>query len=58
MNFITPTAQENRYTFAHYFGKDGIRRQDGEIESKNRDFAEEGGFLCPSGMQAESRLYL
>ncbi|TRY80411.1 hypothetical protein TCAL_16787 [Tigriopus californicus] len=39
------SAQENSYTFTHYFGEN--RRQDG-VEQKHRDFAEEGGFLCPS----------
>jgi len=36
--------QENTYTFSHYFGN---RRQDDDSHS-HRDFAEEGGFLCPS----------
>ncbi len=38
-------AQENRYTFAHYYGN---RRDDG-ASHVHRDFAQEGGFLCPSG---------
>lgn len=38
------SAQENTYTFNHYYGKN--RRQDDE---GHRDFAQEGGFLCPSG---------
>ncbi len=36
-------AQENKYTFAHYYGN---RREDGN--HLHRDFAQEGGFLCPS----------
>ena len=39
------SAQENRYTFAHYYGN---RREDG-ANHVHRDFAQEGGFLCPSG---------
>ena len=35
--------QENTYTFSHYFGEN--RRED---TSQHRDFAQEGGFLCPS----------
>ena len=46
------SAQENKYTFAHYYGN--LRRQDGDLleaqgSKKHRDFAQEGGFLCPSG---------
>lgn len=36
-------AQENRYTFSHYYGN---RREDGN--HLHRDFAQDGGFLCPS----------
>ena len=35
--------QENTYTYSHYFGD---RRDD--TTHKHRDFAQEGGFLCPS----------
>ena len=42
-------AQENRYTFAHYYGN---RREDG-ANHVHRDFAQEGGFLCPSGKKKE-----
>jgi len=42
---ILVSAQENRYTFAHYYGN---RREDG-ANHVHRDFAQEGGFLCPSG---------
>lgn len=38
-------AQESRYTFTHYYGN---RREDG-VNHVHRDFAQEGGFLCPSG---------
>ena len=38
-------AQENRYTFTHYYGG---RRED-EGNHVHRDFAQDGGFLCPSG---------
>ena len=37
------SAQENQYTYQHYFGQ---RRDDGT--QVQRDFAQEGGFLCPS----------
>jgi hypothetical protein len=39
--------QENSYNFRHYFGQ---RKSDEERESthRHRDFAGEGGFLCPS----------
>jgi len=40
-------AQENRYTFTHYYGD----RRDGGPQDQNhihRDFAQDGGFLCPS----------
>ena len=46
------SAQENKYTFAHYYGN---RRQDEKQAAAaaaapgHRDFAQEGGFLCPSG---------
>ena len=40
------SAQENKYTFSHYFGEN--RRQDGSAQA-TRDFAHDGGFLCPSG---------
>ncbi len=41
------SAQENSYTFNHYYGSmsSSNRRQD---DVGHRDFAEEGGFLCPS----------
>ena len=35
--------QENTYDFSHYFG---TRREDDS--HKHRDFAQDGGFLCPS----------
>ena len=35
--------QENTYDFNHYFG---TRREDDS--HKHRDFAQDGGFLCPS----------
>jgi len=40
-------AQENRYTFTHYYGS---RREDGPSDDNHihRDFAQDGGFLCPS----------
>lgn len=37
-------AQESTYTVSHYYGE-GNRRQD----QSHRDFAQDGGFLCPSG---------
>ena len=37
--------QELTYDYSHYFGQN--RRQDDDAH-KHRDFAEEGGFLCPS----------
>ena len=40
------TAQENQYTFSHYYGN-SIRREDDN--HAHRDFAQDGGFLCPSG---------
>ena len=45
------SAQENAYTFDHYFGRDSandIERQDDGLAA-HRDFAGDGGFLCPSG---------
>ena len=43
------SAQENAYTFDHYFGRDDeIERQDNGLAA-HRDFAGDGGFLCPSG---------
>ena len=41
------SAQENKYTVSHYFGEN--RRQDGSLKA-TRDFAHDGGFLCPSGI--------
>ena len=46
------SAQENAYTFDHYFGRDDdIERQDSGLGlgAAHRDFAGDGGFLCPSG---------
>ena len=41
--------QEDLYTFDHYFGSQR-RADEGEVSTANqRDFAEDGGFLCPSG---------
>jgi hypothetical protein len=37
--------QEYNYNFKHYFGQ---RRNDEETTHRHRDFAGEGGFLCPS----------
>lgn len=45
------SAQENKYTFSHYFGDN--RRQDGSVQA-TRDFAHDGGFLCPSGIEKQS----
>ena len=44
------SAQENKYTFSHYYGN---RREDGN--HLHRDFAQEGGFLCPSGTALRER---
>ena len=41
--------QENLYTFDHYFGVGQRRADSGETNAAARDFAEDGGFLCPSG---------
>ena len=41
--------QEEMYTLDHYFGSQR-RADEGEVSTANqRDFAEDGGFLCPSG---------
>ena len=45
-SFFLFAAQENQYTFSHYYGN-SIKRQDGN--HAHRDFAQDGGFLCPSG---------
>jgi hypothetical protein len=50
---ILVLAQENRYTFAHYYGN---RREDG-ANHVHRDFAQEGGFLCPSGNPAMGQFH-
>ena len=49
------SSQENAYTYSHYYGQ---RRDDG-IQVQ-RDFAQDGGFLCPSGSNdnLERSLYL
>lgn len=39
--------EENKYSFSHYYGN---RRQD-ENSHAHRDFAQEGGFLCPSDVR-------
>ncbi len=40
-------AQESKYTVSHYYGDgDGNRRQGNKAAT--RDFAQDGGFLCPS----------
>ena len=41
--------QENLYTFDHYFGVGQRRADTGDTSPSKRDFAEDGGFLCPSG---------
>ena len=42
--------QEELYTFDHYFGSQR-RADEGELDpTKPKDFAEDGGFLCPSGI--------
>ena len=50
------SAQENAYTFDHYFGRDSandIERQDDGLAA-HRDFAGDGGFLCPSGKTSKN----
>ena len=44
MQFNFVTDQELTYDYSHYFGN---RRKEDDTH-KHRDFAEEGGFLCPS----------
>lgn len=38
------SSEERRYSYNHYYGS----RRQGEDNHAHRDFAEEGGFLCPS----------
>ena len=47
--FYSYLEQENLYTFDHYFGVGQRRADTGDTSPSKRDFAEDGGFLCPSG---------
>ena len=51
------SAQENAYTFDHYFGRDSenndVERQDNGLAA-HRGFAGDGGFLCPSGKTVQN----
>jgi hypothetical protein len=38
------SAEERKYSYSHYYGN----RKQGEDTHAHRDFAEDGGFLCPS----------
>jgi len=40
-------AQESKYSFTHYYGN----RRQGDNSHAHRDFAQEGGFLCPSDVR-------
>ncbi len=46
------SAQESKYTVSHYYGDEeggeGENRRQGSSKGRTRDFAQDGGFLCPS----------
>ena len=46
IKYFLQLKKTSSYTFSHYYGN-SIRREDDN--HAHRDFAQDGGFLCPSG---------